>query len=292
MNLVFHAGHHKTGTTTFQSLLASLRDELRARDIHVPVVGGTANMGPSVVYPAQRGDWSGYDFVLDEARAALTPAGILLFSAEDLENCLRDTEFGRQFMLRARAKGATSIHWVFVQRNEFEYFESLYGELSRHRQVLQYDLMADEILEHGFFSCATSHFRWFFEFRYESALQRFRDRVCAQTSRLTFSEFTQDGVGSAVFGLFGREDDYRGLCSRVSIEPQNVRLADDEVERNYAATFLRLGEPGLGDAGQALRTDALVARRLEMRARCRPAIRRRFESEFGCVPSTPRGGSA
>ncbi len=286
MNLVFHAGHHKTGTTTFQGLLASLQSELRECGIHVPVVGGTANMGPSVVYPAQRGDWSGYEFVLDEARAALPPDGVLLVSAEDLENCLFDPEFGRQFMLRARAKGATSIRWVFVQRNEFEYFESLYAELSRHRQMLHYDLMADEILAHGFFSCATAQFRWFFEFRYADAVRRFQDRVCTDVSRLTFSEFLRDGIGSAVFGLIGRGDDYRATCSTVTVEPCNVRLTDDEVEQNYVATFLRLGESAPGDPGRSPQVAELVARRLELRAACRPGIRRRFDRELGSVPPT------
>jgi hypothetical protein len=55
-----------------------------------------------------------------QGRFALPPDGVLLFSAEDLENCLVDADFGRQFMLRARAKGATSVRCVFVQRNEFE----------------------------------------------------------------------------------------------------------------------------------------------------------------------------
>jgi hypothetical protein len=51
--------------------------------------------------------------------------------------------------VRAEARGIASIHWVFVQRNEFEYFESRYGELCRHDQVLQYDLMAHERLSEG-----------------------------------------------------------------------------------------------------------------------------------------------
>ena len=151
LHLVFHAGHHKTATTTFQSVLVALEGPLLEHGVYVPVVGGTANMGQGVVYKAQRGDWSGYDSVLDHARTALPPDGILLFSAEDLENCLFDTEFGKQFMIRARSKGVASIRWIFVQRNEFEYFESLYREMSRHQQVLQYDLMANEILDHGFF---------------------------------------------------------------------------------------------------------------------------------------------
>lgn len=292
MQLVFHAGHHKTGTTTFQVVLASLQAKLLPHDIHVPVVGGTANMGPSVVHSAQRGDWSGFDVVLDEARTALTPDGVLLFSAEDLENCLVDVEFGRQFMARARAKGFTSIRWVFVQRNEFEYFESLYGELSKHQQVLQYDLLANEILEHGFFSCATPRFRWSFEFRYQRALSRFRDRVCDRVSRFTFPEFTRHGIGAVVFGLFGRDDVYRALCSQVTVEPQNVRLTDDEVERKYVATFLRLGEPGLSDDVALPHVDALVARRLELRARCRPAVRARFASELGSVPPSADAPSA
>lgn len=280
---MFHAGHHKTGTTTFQSLVASLQATLLERDIYVPVAGGTANMGPSVVYPAQRGDWSGYEAVLDAARAALTPNGVLLVSAEDLENCLVDAEFGRQFMARARAKGCDSIHWVFVQRNEFEYFESLYAELSRHQQVLRYDQMAAEILEHGFFSCATPQFRWYFEFRYEDAVRRFRETVCDHVSRLTFSEFLRDGVGAAVFEQCGRGDDYRGLCPTVHLEPHNVRLADDRVERNYAATFLGLGDPGRDDAEHAPLIDTLVARRLDIRARCRSGIKARFENALNSV---------
>lgn len=287
MHLVFHAGLHKTGTKTFQHVVASLQAELRAGDIHVPVVGGTANMGYAVVHPAQRGDWSGYEAILDEAKAVVTPGGILLVSAEDLENCLFDMAFGRQFMIRARAKGIASIRWVFVLRNEFEYFESLYGELSRHRQVLRYDLMAHEILDHGFVTCATPRFRWYFVFRYEAALRRFRNRVCGDASSLTFAEFTRDGIGATLFGLCGKADVYSSLGARVAAEPRNRRPTDEEVERAYVATFLGLGDSAAGSAEPSPALEPLVARRLESRSLCRPGIMRRFERELGAIPPSP-----
>ncbi|MFM8952357.1 MAG: hypothetical protein ACKOOF_04750 [Planctomycetaceae bacterium] len=293
MHLVLHAGLHKTGTTTFQNIVTALQANLLERDVYVPVADGTANMGYHIVHPAQRGDWSGYDDVLDDAQAALTPDGILLVSAEDLENCLFDIEFGRHFMARAMAKGVASIRWVFVQRNAFEYFESLYGELSRHQQVLQYDLMADEILARGVFSCATPRFRWYFMFHYTNAVERFRKLVCADAIGMSFSEFTRDAVGAAVFRLFGREADYSSLHAQVHVEPQNVRLSPEEIERRYVATFLRSGEYGAASAErlqpEEAIVDSLVARRLDVRSQCRPAIMRRFERELGGLARTEGG---
>lgn len=287
VNLVFHAGLHKTGTTTFQRALASLQAPLRACDVHVPVVNGTANMGHSVVYLAQRGDWSGYEHVLDQARTTLTPKGTLLFSAEDLENCLYDAEFGRQFMVRAAARGVTSIRWVFVLRNEFEYFESLYGELSKHDQVLQYDLMAHEILEHGFFSCATPRFRWYFAFRYREVLSRFQSQVCDRMTCFTFREFIRPVVGAVLFRLCGREREYSAWQADVPQAPRNVRMSDEDVERKYVATFLRLGGCDTRSAEWAERIDGLVARRLEARLRSRPAVFQRFGDTMCTVPPLP-----
>lgn len=287
MNLVFHAGLHKTGTTTFQRALSSLQARLRECDVYVPVVNGTANMGRSVVYPAQRGDWSGYDRVLDEGRAALTSRGTLLFSAEDLENCLFDVEFGRQFMGRATARGVTSMHWVFVQRNEFEYFESLYGEMCKHGQVLQYDLMAHEILDHGFFSCATPRFRWYFTFRYEEALRRFRSHVCDRVTAFAFPDFTRPVVGAALFRLFGREREYCALHADGPQVPRNVRMSEEDIERRYVATFLRLSDQDARNAETAAQIDALVSRRLEARLRSRPALAQLFERKMCTIPALP-----
>ena len=108
--------------------------------------------------------------------------------------------------------------------------------------------------------------------------------MCDQVSRFTFQEFTRHDIGSAVFRLFDKEAEYRALCSRMDLLPRNVRLTDDEVERRYVATFLRLGDPSQCDAGHALHVDRLVTRRLEMRSLCRPGIRRRFEAELGSIP--------
>lgn len=108
-------------------------------------------MGQGVVYQAQRGDWSGYDSVFDRAQAALPPDGILLFSAADLENCLLDTDFGTQFMIRARSKrgrldplGLRAAKRVRVLRGAVPgTIPPSAGPAVR--------LMASEILEHGFF---------------------------------------------------------------------------------------------------------------------------------------------
>lgn len=278
MNIIFHAGHHKTGTTTFQKLLASNRAKLLEQDVFVPMVGGMANMGPGVIYPAQRGDWSPYEAVLKEAKSKLSPNGTLIFSAEDLENCLFDATFGRQFASLAATHGFHSTRWVFVQRNQFEYFESLYSELSKHGQVLRYDAMAFMILRDGLYTCSSPQFRWFYVFDYARATDRFRKAVTDSVVVLPFETFVAEPVGQPILELIGKAQDYAGLVRSSIVSRENVRLSPEAVERGYVANFLG---PVTDGAQNANHVDAIVAQRLKFIDGVRPEIQQAFGQRYG-----------
>jgi len=280
MNIIFHAGHHKTGTTTFQSMLQLHQAKLLDLDIFVPVVGGTANMGEGIVYRAQRGDWSTYEAVLKQAKSKLPRNGTVVFSAEDLENCLFDLNFGRQFNSIAKSHGFDSAKWIFVQRNQFDYFESIYGELSKHDQVLRYDRVANLILKDGFYACAASKFRWFFVFDYVRAIEGFKKAVTGNVVVVPFHNFLEEPIGLPVFELCGKAAEYAGVVQGSSVSKQNARLPPEEVERKYLENFFGRSFTGSLNSGNNTLLDVMVRQRLEIVASSRPKLRELFERRF------------
>ena len=286
MNILFHAGHHKTATTTFQHVLTRHQSALLDLNIHVPVIDGFANMSASVVYKAQNGDWSPYERVLDQGLSSLPPNGTLLFSAEDLENCLVDLEFGRKFISIARSKGYSNARWAFVQRNEFEYFESLYGELAKHKVLMRYDHMAEVILKDGFLCCASPKFRWIFVFDYIRAIRSFRESVCGDVSVFTFQDFIGQPVGRPILDLIGRGAEYAQRVGGEAPGLANVRLSPEDIELAYTAGFLKMSPADVTDPAHREQVAFIAARRSALVSEHRPRIRDAFGRRFNTVAAT------
>lgn len=252
-------------------------------DIYAPVLGGTANMSEGVVYRAQAGDWSRYEQVLEEGRSRLSANGTLLFSAEDLENCLMNAGFGQQFASIAHAKGFTT-RWVFVQRDPFEYFESLYGELAKHQQIMRYDQMAKVILKHGYLISASSYFTWFFVFDYASAVKRFRASVSPDVSVFTYRDFISQAVGLPIFTMLGKASEYAALVQGMDLGRPNKRATPEVTELNYTANFLKLSEADFANPAVKAQVAYLTGRRLGLIERQRPRIIEAFQRRFATAP--------
>ena len=237
ISLILHAGHHKTATSSFQKLCTNIRAKLLEKKIYFPTINGDGNMYLAC-YAAQKDDWSIFEKLLQHGINFLEGDGTILLSAEDLENALYDYEFAKKLSYLAELQGINSIKWVFVNRNQFDYFESLYAQLSKDGQILRYDIMAKHILKNGIFSCSIPRYRWHFIFDYNNYYTDFRENVSNNIEVYTMNSFVDEFIGAPILiplgitaGLFSSKPD-------VKLIKENKRMSSNEVEARYICRML------------------------------------------------------
>jgi len=138
--------------------------------------------------------------------------------------------------------GFSKIYWVCVLRNQWDYFNSIYSEMSKNKVCLNYATAGEEILNFGEMSIGTNVYRWRFAFDYDIIIQRFLDYINGSFSAYSFEQFTSDNIIGKDFINKLIEDDLNLKTFWSSnlhyVNKTNVRGKDETVEIDYLSNFL------------------------------------------------------
>ena len=122
-----------------------------------------------------------------------------LISGEDFENFLVDIHLAIEFEVLAKSIGFSYIEWLVVQRNPLDYLLSIYAEKSAYKMVLDIGIMANSILEYGFFSTSSPDYNYKFVFDIKKFSSFFKEGVNQNLKVVNFDNFIDDFVGKVIF---------------------------------------------------------------------------------------------
>jgi hypothetical protein len=280
ISLILHAGHHKTATSSFQKLCSNIRPRLLEKKIYFPTINNDGNMYIAC-YAAQKGDWSIFENLLQNGINLLEGNGTILLSAEDLENALYDHKFAKKLSYLAELKGINSVRWIFVNRNQFDYFESLYAQLSKDGQILRYDIMAKHILKNGIFSCSIPRYQWHFIFDYNKYYTDFRENVSKNIEIYTMDIFVDEFIGAPILNPLGITADLFLTSPDIKIIKENKRMANNDVETRYICRMLGIpyNKNSIIKANNLIKP--LTQIRMQGVKNIRDSIKNKFQVRFG-----------
>jgi hypothetical protein len=244
MKLVIHMGLHKTGTTTFQNFLHLNKKALLDTGLIYPNIGGDEKSHWQIPHQLLRNNW-GYlheymKMTLNIAKQQ--NANTVFISSEDFETMLIESYRAVEFENLLFNIGFSEIHWECVLRNQWDYFNSLYAEMSKHKICLNFASAGEEIINFGEISMGNADFRFRFAFDYDSFIERFLKDIKGSFTAISFDDFiANDFIGKE---LLNKHIDYEVANktfweSNLSVaENANIRGYNDTIEINYLANFL------------------------------------------------------
>lgn len=275
-----HIGTHKTATSSFQQICSDKKNLLSVNGINFPSFKNWTNHC-FASWIAQRREFSELKVFLESiyAESLELNCGVTLVSGEDFENFLVDTDLAKEFIKIAIEVGFNEIEWVVVQRQAFDYLQSIYAEMSQYQVVLDYERMANLILDYGFVSPGGRRYNYKFVFDLKKFGYNFQHTVSSNFSVVPFNEFTNDFVGRVFFSEYLTEEVLNDLRTHaMRIGKKQARHNIELVEFNYVANFLGV-TPGVQfyNANKGL-VDSLVVCRLERNARLLDSIKQEFDN--------------
>jgi hypothetical protein len=164
---------------------------------------------------------------------------ISLISGEDFENFLVDLHLAKEFETIAESVGYSNIEWIVVKRKPIDYLLSIYSEKSGYSVVLDIGLIANTILEYGFFSVSTENYNYKFVFDIDKFSRLFRKNVTSKLTVINFDDFIEDFPGKSIFRKLVDEQSLKKLSENSkSIGIKRKRPSEEKVEFRYIANFL------------------------------------------------------
>ena len=243
MKLVIHMGLHKTASTSFQNFLHLNRNVLLDSGVIYPEIEQHAS---HFLIPRRilRNNWG---FVEDYMKHTLSIARqrnvkTVLVSSEGFETILLESFRAAQFEKLVRGIGYSEIHWICVLRSQWDYFNSLYDQMSKHQVCLNYAEAGHEIVNFGEISIGNGGIRWRFAFDYDSIIERFLEDIQGSISVISYDSFVWgDIVGknliNEVFDSEKAKTAFWKSCSNF-VDKTNIRRDKKVVEIQYLANFL------------------------------------------------------
>lgn len=292
MRLLIHAGLHRTGTSSTQSTLLQISDQLLKHDIYFPKLSSNGN-GYPLAYQVVAGNFSMMKKVIQDASKKISQNGIILISAEDFENLLKDTNIAKCFTLFMKENFKIEIEWIFVYRNQFEYFESIYARLcdTAFPNILNYWHLAKFILNNGHFSLNTYADNYLMEapqlhfiFDYELFFKRFQSEIKGAINFLPFHEMHKSFSGAKILELCDVPiRDIKGLGTKIDNSKIRINKSVDDIsiEYNYLAKFLNINptEQFLKDNSGVIMP--LINSRKSFKEKKQRTLRHSFKEAFG-----------
>ena len=243
MKLVIHMGLHKTATTSFQHFLHLNKNVLLDAGVIYPEIEQNESHW-LIPYEILRNNWSFLEEYMKHTlnTARLRNVKTVLLSSEDFETLLLESFRAAQFEKLARGLGYSEIHWICVLRSQWDYFNSLYAEMSKHKACLNYLMAGQEVFNYGEISIAANGFRWRFAFDYDSIIERFLEDIQGSFSVISYDSFVWgDIVGknliNEVFDSEKAKTAFWKSCSNF-VDKTNIRRDKKVVEIQYLANFL------------------------------------------------------
>lgn len=261
MNLIIHAGTHKTATTSFQYLCFSNKHELSKIGIFIPefknkekIINVASRKGivPNPLLSFQHNVLAWYiqlkdinevkEFLLNSYENAIKEnCKNVLLTAEDFENILIEDFMAKNIESIAKEIGFSQIEWIFVKRNPFEYLKSIYAELSKHGKIINYNLLHESIILNGYFSAELSHYKNYFVFDLDNFVDSLIKENSSNISIIKFEDFILPFVGFPIFKNLVEDVDLKKLSFKKwkGIE-RNKSLSSKQIELNYLCNFFQL----------------------------------------------------
>jgi hypothetical protein len=250
MKLVVHMGLHKTATTSFQHFLYSNRNNLIEAGVlypEIPVDEYCYKLMPNhnlIIHHILRNNW-GYieNYMKDILNSAKeNNVKTVFISGEDFETILIDNFHAVQFEKLTHELGYSEIQWVCVLRNQWDYFNSIYAQASKHGSCLDYKMTGEEIIEFGDFALG-SYNRWKFAFDYDQIIERFLETVKGSLDVISFDNFkghTHLGAEliNKVINNKQAEETFWKSTSDFKTEHLNVSKGKEHVEISYLGNYL------------------------------------------------------
>ena len=277
MKLYIHAGCHKTGTTAFQYFCSHYSSQILKYKIYYPK--HSSHQHSYLAHDVLNGEFTSTSKVIQEAK--LLKVDTLLLSGEDFENCLVDINFAKRVEAIAQKEGIEEITWIFVVRDAFDYFESLYAELSIHGIINNYSDMANSILNHGYFSATNSVYNYIFAFDHNHFLNEFRKNITTHVETLTFKAFTHSFPGASILSWFIPRDHIDEMIRNFPPNKanNNARLSELEVELQYIYNFFGYSEENVNSLKKLIFAH-FAKLRLRRKANMRNHLKAEFEKVF------------
>jgi len=244
MKLVIHIGLHKTGTTTFQTFLHLNRKTLLKAGVFYPEMGDEHESHWVLPNQLVRNNW---DYVEDFMRTNFKAAKkenveTVFISSEDFELFLFEGFRASQLENLSYRIGFSSINWVCVLRNQWDYFNSLYSQLSKQQVCLNYATAGEAILNFGELSMNSKVYKWRYAFDYDVIIERFLHDIEGSFFVISFDEFK----GTKVLGrtLIDRVISHNSQINSFwnsqldFVEKTNIRGDETTIEIDYLSNFL------------------------------------------------------
>jgi len=243
MKLVIHMGLHKTASTSFQNFLYLNRDNFLEAGVIYPKVEQDKS---HFILPHKilKNDWVFVENLLQNilTDAQQKMAKTVLISSEDFEIFLLESFMAKKFEELAFELGYEEIDWVCVLRDQWEYFNSLYSQLSGDGACLNYSAAGHDIINFGHLSIGNGTERWRFAFDYDSFIDNFLDYIRGSFHVLSFTEFIdKDVVGKDFINSLINNEVSSELFWKVSLSSPgktNIHFNKEAIEINYLANFL------------------------------------------------------
>ena len=155
----------------------------------------------AVAWMSQKRDLEGISIFLQKIYddALKKKCTTTLISGEDFENFLVEIHLAIEFEDAAKSIGFSDIEWLVVQRNPLDYLLSIYAEKSAYKMVLDIGIMANSILEYGFFSTSSPSYNYKFVFDIKKFSSFFKKDVNQNLKVINFENFIDDFVGKVIF---------------------------------------------------------------------------------------------
>jgi hypothetical protein len=206
---------------------------------------------------------------------------VTLISGEDFENFLVDTHLAKEFEDLARSTGFSNIEWIVVQRNPSDYLLSIYAEKSGYKMVLDLGLIANSILEYGFFSASSSSYNYKFVFDIKKFSKFFKDNVNSNLIVINFDNFLDDFVGKVIFRNLVNNKSLTNLRENaMNIGKKRKRPVNEKIEFRYLANFLGMKADKEFHTNNKKLVDLLISHRMKRNEDLLKEIQIKFKEQF------------
>lgn len=207
---------------------------------------------------------------------------VSLISGEDFENFLVDIHLANEFEVLAKSVGYSDIEWVVIQRSQIDYLLSIYSEKSAYKMVLDLGLIANSILEYGFFSASSPEYNYKFVFDISKFSKFFKKNVNPNLTIINFDQFIDDFVGKRIFSYLVNDKSLEKLRQEAkSIGKMRKRHSNEKIEFRYLANFLGMKANKEFHENNKNLVDSLVSYRLKRNKALIQEIQIKFKERFG-----------
>ena len=262
MRLIIHAGTHKTATTSFQTLCFSKKHALSKKGIFIPeftdkakIINFTKSNGiipKSLTYQHNCLAWYLQLKNINEVKEFLLIAyknateencNHILLSAEDLENILIEDCIARNIELIAKEIGFKQIQWIFVKRNPFDYLKSLYSQLSKESQIINFYELYKGIMSNGYYFSNNKKYNTYYVFDIDNFVASLKNDNSLNIDIIKFEDFSLPSLGFPIFKKIISIEDFNKLSLKEEKKIEmNKSLTSDQIEFNYLCNFLQMSK--------------------------------------------------